>query len=346
MSRHSFPNPPSLHTRSNKVRLPPRHTPSRKNLKKIIKTPVPLIRRHVGFVASALVALLLNGCQASLFTAVNATASAVGLAVQRDVLYESVHGQSLDVYAPQVATDAPTVVFFYGGSWTSGKRQWYRWLGERLAQHGVVTVIPDYRKYPEVRMEGFMADAAHAVAWARGHAGEFGGDPQRLFVMGHSAGGHIGALLATDSSWLGSVSMQPRDLAGFIGLAGAYDFLPLTDEDFIGMFGHDAASQKRSQPVLQVDGDEPPMLLLHGDSDHTVEPRNASSLARAMRDNDEFVELHMYPDIGHITLLLSLSRPLQDKAPALEDTLDFIRQHAGGEPRRVADGAKQPLISR
>lgn len=291
---------------------------------------IRLVRRHTAALIGALVMLLLTGCQASLFTAINTTASDDGLSVHKDIVYEPAHHQALDVYAPQHAKGAPTVVFFYGGSWESGKRQWYRWLGERLAQHGIVTVVPDYRKYPEVRMDGFMTDAARAMAWTHEHAAEFGGEPDHLFVMGHSAGGQIAALLATDGHWLASVGMRPSDLAGFIGLAGPYDFLPLTNPDFIDIFGHDVASQKRSQPIFFVDGDEPPMLLLQGQGDHTVKPGNATSLASAMRNKGELVELHMYPDIGHITLLLALSRPLNSKAPALADTLKFIQQHSSG----------------
>lgn len=283
--------------------------------------------QYVRMAASSLLTLLLCGCQAALFSAINATSGDRGLDIHRDVVFDADHQLALDVYAPHAARHAPVVVFFYGGSWKSGKRQWYRWVGEVLARHGVVAVIPDYRKYPQARLDGFMHDAADAVAWSHAHVAEFGGDSDTLFVMGHSAGAHLAALLATDARWLNAVGMHPAQLSGFIGLAGPYDFLPLTDPDFIDMFGHDRQSQERSQPVFFVDGDEPPMLLLQGTDDHIVDPRNAQSLAKLLRNKGEPVTMRMYPDIGHTALLLSLSPPLQGRAPTLHDALQFIHEH-------------------
>lgn len=274
---------------------------------------------------------LLSGCQSVLFGTLNATAGKSGVVATRNVVFDPAHQLALDIYRPRNAVHAPVVVFFYGGSWKSGKRQWYRWAGEALARRGVMVVIPDYRKWPAVTLDGFMQDAARAVAWTHAHAAGYGGDPGDLFVMGHSAGGHIAALLATNAHWLDAVGMQPRQLAGFIGLAGPYDFLPLTDPDFIAMFGNTHAEQLRSQPVHYVNGDEPPMLLMQGTTDKLVWPRNALSLARAMQAQHEPVELKLYPGIGHFALLFSLSRPLRYKAPTLADTIQFILAH----PRAV-----------
>ncbi|MGC1547553.1 MAG: alpha/beta hydrolase [Rhodanobacter sp.] len=245
---------------------------------------------------------------------------------------------SLDIYTPRDVVHAPVVVFFYGGSWMSGKRQWYRWVGQTLAQHGLVVVIPDYRKWPEVRMDGFMHDAALAVAWTHSHAGDYGGDPRELFLMGHSAGAHVGALLSTDGHWLASVGMRPRQLAGFIGLAGPYDFLPLTNANFVDMFGNTPQAQGRSQPVNFVDGDEPPMLLLQGADDSVVGVKNAVSLTRAMQREDEPVSMQLYPDIGHTTILLALSPSFRKKAPVLEDCLNFIRARVAVHNRNTIAG--------
>jgi acetyl esterase/lipase len=280
---------------------------------------------------------LLTGCQAALFRGLNTTIGDSNVVVQRDVVYDPVHRLALDVYRPRDTRQAPVVVFFYGGSWKSGKRQWYRWAGQALARRGLVVVIPDYRLWPQVRLDGFMRDAAHAVAWTHAHAADYGGDPSSLFLMGHSAGAHIGALLATDAHWLAAVGMQPRQLAGFIGLAGPYDFLPLKDPDFIDMFGSTHAAQLRSQPVHFVDGDEPPMLLMQGTTDKVVWPRNATSLAAALRREGEPVELKFYPDIGHSAILLAMSRPFRGKAPVLDDTVRFIRQEQDLRRRNPAD---------
>jgi acetyl esterase/lipase len=298
----------------------------------------PLARRLAAAVVVLLGSSLLAGCQAVLFSGLNATSRTDGVVVKRDVVFDAEHQLALDVFQPSDARHAPVVVFFFGGSWKSGKRQWYSWVGEALARRGLVVVIPDYRLWPQVKLEGFMRDGAHAVAWAHAHAGDYGGDPDKLFVMGHSAGAHIGALLATDAHWLNAVGMQPRQLSGFIGLAGPYDFLPLKDPDYIDMFGSTHAQQLRSQPVHFVNGDEPPMLLMQGTSDGIVWPRNAKSLASALHAENEPVELKLFPDIGHFAILFSMSRPFRGKAPVIDDAVDFIH-------RRIADqrtAAHQP----
>jgi acetyl esterase/lipase len=283
--------------------------------------------------------LLLSGCEASLFAGLNATDRRTDIVVQQGLVFDTEHQLKLNVYRPINAEHAPVVVFFYGGSWVRGERAWYRFVGTALASHGVIAVIPDYRKYPQVKMDGFMQDAARAVAWAHEHASELGGNPNDLFVMGHSAGGQIGALLATDPFWLAPYGLHPSDLAGFIGLAGCYDFMPIdpSDKDMLGMFGRDAASQALAQPVRFVRGDEPPMLLLQGTADHEVDPSNAISLARVLRAHGEPVTLTLYPGVGHIALAFAFSRPLQAEAPTLADTLNFIRAHP------EARGTARPL---
>ena len=278
-----------------------------------------------------LLTLALSGCEASLFAGLNATNHRTGIDVQRSIVFDAQHQLKLDVYRPADATRGPLVVFFYGGSWTHGERAWYRFVGAALASNGVVAVIPDYRKYPQVKMDGFMQDATRAVAWAHDHAGELGGNPDDVFVMGHSAGGQIGALLATDPSWLAPYGLRPGDLAGFIGLAGCYDFMPIpaNEKDMLGMFGRDAASQARAQPVRFVSGHEPPMLLLQGEADHEVAPSNAISLAHVLQAHHEDVTLRLYPGVSHNALVFALSRPFHSDASTLEDVLRFIHAHPG-----------------
>ena len=276
------------------------------------------------------VALLLGGCRATLFAGLNATNHRAGITVPPSVVFDAQYKLKLDIYQPQHADHAPIVVFFYGGSWTHGERAWYRFVGTTLAAHGIVTVIPDYRKYPQVKMDGFMQDAAKAVAWVHQHAADIGGASSDIFVMGHSAGGQIGALLVTDPSWLAPYGLRPTDLAGFIGLAGCYDFMPIpaSEKDMLGMFGHDPVSQARAQPVRFVSGHEPPMLLLQGEADHEVDPSNAVSLAQVLRAKHDEVTLRLYPGVSHNALVFALSRPFHSDAPTLTDVLAFIHAHS------------------
>ncbi|PPU00611.1 alpha/beta hydrolase [Xanthomonas arboricola] len=266
--------------------------------------------------------LSLSACSSVFFGGINAASSRTGVIEHRNEVFDPEHGLALDVYQPRGAVDAPVVVFFYGGTWKRGARANYRWLGRSLAREGMVVMVADYRKYPQVRLDGFMTDAAQATAWSHQHARIYGGDPARLAVMGHSAGAHIAGLLATDRRWLQAQGMQPRQLCGFVGLAGPYDFSPMTDPELIQVFGTSSAEQEASQPIRHVDGDEPPMLLLHGDADHVVEPRNSTVLAAAEQQVGGQAHSIFYPGMGHMRLVLSLRKDSQ----VMHDTLQFLRQ--------------------
>lgn len=269
----------------------------------------------------------LAGCADVFFAAVDAIEPAGNLSVRHNILFDGEHALSLDAYIPTNASSAPIVVFFYGGSWEDGKRRWYRYVGDALASHGVVTLIPDYRKYPDVRFPEFMNDAANAVRWARDHAADYGGDPTRIFVMGHSAGGQIAALLACDKRYLNAVGMQPRDLAGMIGVAGAYAFLPFV-EDEPQIFGDNAQGRYDSQPINFVDGDEPPLLLLQGTDDGEVPPNNAEAMAERAHAMGGVAMLKLYPGVSHSGIALALARGRHGGVPTLADTLAFIADPA------------------
>ena len=280
--------------------------------------------RQLGNRFALTVALLaLGGCADTFFAAVDRLEYSRNVTERDHIVFDAKHDLALDAYSPTDAHDAPIVVFFYGGSWSEGKRHWYRYVGDALADKGVVVLIPDYRKYPDVHFPTFMHDAARAVAWARDHAGEFGGDPRHIFLMGHSAGGQIAALLACDKRYLADVGMKPRDLAGMIGVAGAYAFLPFVDDE-PEIFGDDAKGRYDSQPINFVDGDEPPMLLLQGTDDDEVPPNNAEAMAERAQAMDGTATLKLYPDVGHNAILLAIARGRHASVPTLADTLAFI----------------------
>lgn len=286
--------------------------------------------------ALALAALLLGACAQIYYATIGSADTARNLVVRRGVIFDPAHAIALDIYAPHNAANAPVVLFFYGGSWESGRRRWYRYVGEALASNGVIAVIPDYRKYPDVRFPAFMHDAANATKWTFVHAAEFGGDVRRVFVMGHSAGGHIAALLACDKRYLNAVGMQPRDLAGMIGLAGAYAFLPYV-EDEAAIFGDDPKGRYNSQPINFVDGDEPPMLLLQGRDDHEVTPNNAEAMAERAQAMDGTAVLKLYAGVDHNQLLIALAHLHDTTAPTLRDTLDFIAHPPTATPANTTN---------
>lgn len=248
-----------------------------------------------------------------------------GYTVQTNLGYGVLPRQALDVYVPAPKpVRAPVVVFFYGGRWSGGTREFYRFVGQALVSRGYVAVIADYRIYPEVKFPAFVEDGAQAVRWAREHAGEYGGDPEKLFVMGHSSGAHIAAMLALDPQYLQAVGGRRDWLAGMIGLSGPYDFLPLTDDDLKDMFGP-PLRYPQSQPINFVDGKNSPMLLLHGRTDTTVKLKNTVNLAEKIKARGGPVETVIYPVMGHVRMVAGLAAPLRFTSNVLNDIDRFIK---------------------
>ncbi|MBX3727070.1 MAG: alpha/beta hydrolase [Xanthomonadales bacterium] len=274
----------------------------------------PFLRPALLLLASGLLA----ACQPALFTGVNLVAPKSTDQVADGQVFAPGQDLALDLYLPEAGASPPSlVVFFYGGSWQQGERHWYAFVGQALARHGLAVAIPDYRKAP---FPAFMEDAAAAVAWLKAQGSSLGYDPDRIVLMGHSAGAHIAALLATDPQYLARHDLSPSDLRGVIGLAGPYDFLPIRSRPLREVFGDDPARQRASQPIAHVDGSEPPFLLLHGRDDRLVEPGNSTRLAKLLRAHGVPVELHLVPDVGHAGLMLRLARP----ASAGEETLAWL----------------------
>ncbi|MEO3473679.1 alpha/beta hydrolase [Roseomonas sp. CAU 1739] len=271
---------------------------------------------------AALGALVAGAC--SPVAVLNALAPRVGVRETTGLAYADGARHGIDVYAPKDAQAAPVVLFLYGGSWESGDRGMYRFLGASLASAGVVCMVPDYRVWPEVRFPAFMEDAAKAVAWARRNAAPHGGDADRLVLMGHSAGAQMATLLALDGAYLADAGLPPGGaLRGVVGLAGPYDFLPLRSPTLRAIFGQESA-WPASQPVNHVHPGAPPMLLATGDQDSTVLPRNTASLAARLRASGNDVQAVTYAGIGHREILGAFAPPLRLLAPVRQDVLRFI----------------------
>ena len=265
--------------------------------------------------------------------------------VRQGVAYGPGDRGRLDVYAPRrPAAHAPIAVFIYGGSWQSGAKSMYRFVGVALASRGIVTVIPDYRVYPEVRYPAFLEDNARAVAFSKAHAAEWGADPARLYLIGHSAGAYNVAMLATDNRWLGPVGLNAhRDVSGVYGLAGPYDFLPLKDPVLKTIFGPEDQLPD-TQPINHVDGSAPPMRLVAGDRDTTVDPGNSLRMTAALRAKGGVASAWIYPGLGHIGLLTTLSGLFRGRAVVLNDIGDFVNGEDAARARAI-NRAEPPLAS-
>lgn len=236
--------------------------------------------------------------------------------------FDEERGLELDIYLPaQAQRPAPVVVFFYGGGWRSGSRGEYQFVGHRLAKLGLVAVIPDYRLYPDVQFPAFVQDGARAVRWVQENIRDFAGDPDRIFLAGHSAGAHIASLLHFDERYLQAEGDEAPH-CGMVGISGPYDFAPLLGPTLNAIFP--AATQGDSQPVDFVDGSEGPVLLLHGLEDKTVKPRNSARLANAATEAGGQASYIIYSERAHTGTLLSLAPIFDRLSPVPKDLSDFV----------------------
>ena len=280
-------------------------------------------RRHLCLFAATLLAL----AACSPFVILNGPIDGGGYTVRSGIPYGPETRNALDVYVPkQRAGPLPVVIFFYGGSWKRGERTNYLFAADALAGKGYLAVVPDYRVYPEVRFPAFVEDGARAVRWVMEHAAEFGGDPGRIYLMGHSAGAHIATMLTLDERYLAAEGVAAKRIRGTIALAGPYAFYPSRTRNIAPIFAH-LSDENAARPIAFVDGDEAPLLLLHGETDRTVRAANAVALSKAVREAGGRVRHIIYPGVGHIGIISALAQSFRNLAPVLRDTAEFINGH-------------------
>jgi acetyl esterase/lipase len=273
-------------------------------------------------VAVAIVGLAVAACSPlKMFNTVMPKDGGVRLAV-RDAPFGPDPRQRIDIYVPKTTSSRrlPIIVFLYGGSWNSGMKEGYSFVGRALAARGFVVAIPDYRLVPTVSYPAFLVDNATAVRWVRSHSGEFGGDADRVVLAGHSAGAYDAAMLALDPRWLGD---DRKAVRGLVGLAGPYDFLPFDGPVVEKTFG-EVADPASTQPVTYVRAGDPPAFLATGDKDQVVRPANSDSLARRLEAVGTPVERRRYPRVGHAGLVTAIAKPLRGRAPVLDDMVAFV----------------------
>ena len=288
----------------------------------------PYTRRSLALAGGGLVLIVLAACSpAGLLNGISRLAGdGGGRAALRDVAFGPDPRQKLDVYIPAkppAGAKLPVVVFFYGGGWVGGARSDYGFAGRAFAARGYVAIVPDYRLVPQVRFPAFIEDGALAVKWARDHAAEYGGDPARIAVSGHSAGAYIGAMLALDPHYLRAAGVDPKIIRAAALLSGPYDFYPWTEQR-----GRDAMGQwprpAETQPISFARADAPPMLLMHGTADTVVRPYNSERLAAKLNALGAPVELRLYPGKSHVDTIKSLSPAFRGSTPALADAIRFL----------------------
>jgi acetyl esterase/lipase len=270
--------------------------------------------------------LLLSGCSNGIGL-INAISPHKGAVVENSVAYGDDPRQRMDIYFPDKGKrEAPVVVFVYGGSWRSGNRRDYAFVGTALARQGFIVAIPDYRIYPKAVFPTFVEDVAEAVARVSRTVAK----RRPIVLMGHSAGAQIAALVTLDPRYLKANGIDVcRKIAGFVGLAGPYDFQP-PRELYNRIFPKPLLAASR--PINFAGGHHPPSLLISGTFDLVVNPSETKELAAALRRSGNDVRTVFYPRLGHVTLIGTVAPPLRQFAPTLKAVSAFVRQESRKTP--------------
>lgn len=261
--------------------------------------------------------------------------------VKRGIVYSGQSGQQLDIYQPPGNGPHPAVIFFHGGSWRDGSRAGYGFAGRAFAAQGFTTIIADYRKAPQHKFPDFVVDAASAANWTHRNVARYGGDANRIFLMGHSAGAHVAMLAALDPQWLTAQGSDSSIITGIIGISGPYDFLPFEKGGPADIAMGDWPQPDETQPITYARRGAPPVLLLTGDADTTVRPRNSINLHNAMKNAGAVSTIKKYAALNHIDPVMAISRPFRTKAPLIRDAVAFMQAVSAGREFTLREEAAQ-----
>jgi acetyl esterase/lipase len=237
--------------------------------------------------------------------------------VKKDVAFGKDEKQKLDVYSPKNGKDCPIVIFVHRGEWTKGDKSEVSYKPKFFNEHGIVFISTNYRLYPEAKFPAHAEDVASAVRWTVDHAKEFGGDPKKIILMGHSAGCHLVTLVGLDPKYLEAVKLRPSDLRGVVAWSGgAYDLLEKVAENgtykqhIINAFGDDPMVWKECSPITHArNGAKAPPFLLASYEKGSNANRAAEKLASAVRDSKGKAEVIVLENRTHHTAIHLLGAP-------------------------------------
>ena len=213
--------------------------------------------------------------------------------------------QKLDVYTPKVKSNLLPVLFFvHGGSWRSGDRSQYPAFASRFAKEGLMVVVPSYRLAPKHPHPAQIEDVASAFAWTVKHAAEFGGDPKRITIMGHSAGGHLVSLLATDPSYLEKFGLGTANIRKVVSWSGVYEI----NEGLENVFGTDPEVRRNAGAMAHIRPELPPFLVAYTQWDYLTLPLQARQFHAALIKAGVPSSLLYIPGENHISEIVRATR--------------------------------------
>ena len=228
----------------------------------------------------------------------------------------------LDLYLPKGHKGFPVVFFVHGGGWTSGDKAIYGKLGDVLCANGIGVVVTNYRLTPKVQHPGHIQDVAKAFAWTCRNIGKYGGRADEVFAMGHSAGGHLTALLATDESYLKAENLSIGSIRGAIPISGVYR---IGGGKLTRVFGDDPEGLKKASPITHVNSEHPPFLILYADKDFKTCDVMSQAMFHTLQKHKVEAALLEIKDRDHITIIRNIAN---EEDPATQAILKFIAKHA------------------
>ena len=244
------------------------------------------------------------------------------LKVHLNLAYGTESRQQLDVYSPRKGDHHPVMVFVHGGSWTGYDKSYFKFVGESFARAGYVTALINYRLAPQTTYPGFVQDTAKSLKWVKDHIQDYQGDPQNVFVMGHSAGAYNVVTAMVQQGFLQAEGLKATDFRGVIGIAGPYDFDPIYTP---GVFGK--MPRPEVMPANNVQGDLPPFLLLVAGNDQLVGPENGISMEKALQAHGTPVQMVTIPGVNHGEIVAALMRRFSGFFPPVRQlVLDFMQK--------------------
>jgi acetyl esterase/lipase len=227
----------------------------------------------------------------------------------------------LDLYVPKGAKDFPVMMFVHGGAWKSGNKDLYGPLGETFAKQGIGVAVINYRLTDSkgmVKHPDHIRDVAKAFAWVKANCGKYGGSKDKLFVSGHSAGGHLVALLGTDETYLKAEGCTTRDICGVMAISGVYTVTPLVLGD---IFGRDEEVCKAASPISHCQGSHPPFLIAYGNKDFPFLDLMAEEFGKKLKEckNEATV---MKLDRDHFSIIIQMGMKADD--PLTKAMVEFM----------------------
>jgi len=237
--------------------------------------------------------------------------------------------KQLNVFSPKKAKNLPVLVFFYGGSWESGRKEIYDFLGSRMARKEVVTVIADYPLSPEYQIEEMVTVAAQAILWTKNNIREYGGNPDQIFISGHSAGAHLAAVLATNNEYFEEMGIGNPIKGGILIDPAGLDmnwFLtdyPEEGKKYINAFTEDPRVWKAYSPIYFLESQKIPLLILEGERTYQSIEVSIDRFLKKAEEEDVEVQYVLYPHKKHIPMITQF---FWTGSRAYDDVLGFIKK--------------------